>query len=143
MWSHSLNRPSTRSARRLRLREAVAKAVEERIEVVVVHDEQPPARMPLVVLLQVPGELQPHRRFARALLAEDDRRGRLRRIAIHLVPGGMIGALDAVLFEDRIGLRILLRKRIAGDAVMIEKLLDFHGCQFKVQGSKFKVRMQM
>jgi hypothetical protein len=39
----------------------------------------------------------------------------------------MVRALNAVLFENRIGLRILLRERIALDAVLVEKLLDFHG----------------
>src|SRR4051794_35002929 len=41
------------------LRKAVAKAVEKRVEIVVVNDEYPASRMPLVVMLQVPGELQP------------------------------------------------------------------------------------
>ena len=40
--------------------------------------------------------------------------------------------LTADLFEDGIGLRILLCKRIAGDAVVIEKLLDLH------EGSGFR-----
>ena len=38
----------------------------------------------------------------------------------------MVGAGDAVFFEDRIGLRIFLRERIAVDAVVLEELLDFH-----------------
>jgi hypothetical protein len=107
--------------------QAVAKAVEERIEVVVVNDEQAAAWMTLVVKLQVAGELQSHRRFARAFLAKDDRGGRLGRIAVDLVPGGMIGALDAEFLEDRISLRVFLRERIAGDAVVVEELLDLHG----------------
>src|SRR5438445_2277904 len=46
------------------LREAVAEAVEKRIEVVVVNDEQSLAGMAIVVVLQVPRELQYHRRFS-------------------------------------------------------------------------------
>jgi len=34
-----------------------------------------------------------------------------------------------VFFENRVGLRILLRERIAGDAVVVEELLKIHGCQ--------------
>ena len=81
----------------------------------------------------MPRDLQPHGRFAGALFAEDDRRGRLGRVAVDLVPGGVIGAVDAVLLEDRIGLRIFLRKRIARDAVMLEKGLDFHGVISELQ----------
>src|SRR6476661_4331809 len=88
----------------------VAKAVEKRIKVVVVNNEQPLARMPLVMVLQMPGELQPHRRFAGTFLAKDDRCRRLRRIAIHLIPRRMKRALDTKFFEYRIGLRILLRE---------------------------------
>src|SRR5262249_12851303 len=89
----------------------------------------------------MPGELQAHGRFSRTLLAENDRRRRLRGIAIDLVPRGMVRALDAELFEDRISLSIFLGKRIAGDAVVIEKLLNFHGRrnQSKVRGPKSNV----
>jgi hypothetical protein len=38
----------------------------------------------------------------------------------------MVRAADAVLFENLVGLRILLRKWIAEDAVMFQEALDIH-----------------
>ena len=103
-----------------------SKAIEERIEVVVLDDEDPRVGMRAIVLGEVPGDLQPQRRLARPFFAEDDRRARVGGIAVDLVPGGMIDAGDAVVFEDRIGLRIFLGKRIDADAVVLEELLNFH-----------------
>ena len=82
--------------------------------------------MAVVVMLDVASQLQSHRRFAGPFFAEDDRSRRLRRVAKNLVPSRMVGALDAEFFEDRISLRVFFRKRIAGDAVVIEELLDLH-----------------
>src|SRR5262245_16800778 len=108
------------------LRQAIAEAVKEWIEVVVVHDEQSTARVAVVVVLNVPGELQSHRGFAGAFFAKDERGRWLRRIAKDLIPGRVVRAFDAEFFEDRVGLRIFLGKWIASDAVVIEELLDFH-----------------
>ena len=105
--------------------QAVAEAVEVGIEVVVVDDEQPLAGMALVVVLQMAGELEAHGCFAGTFLAEDDRGGRLGRVAIDLVPSGVVGALDAELFEDGVGLGVFLGEWVAGDAVVVEELLDF------------------
>ncbi len=107
--------------------QAVLKPIEKRIEVVVFDDEDSLLRVRLVVAHQVAGDLQPHRRLARAFFAEHDRGGRVRGIAIDFIPRGVINAGDAVFFEHRIGLRILFGERIAADAVMFEKLLYFHG----------------
>ena len=79
-----------------------------------------------VVLLQVAGELQPHRRFAGAFFSEDHCSRRILRIAVNLVPGRMVRAGDAVLLEHRIGLRVFFRKGIGRDGVMLEKLLGLH-----------------
>ena len=59
-------------------------------------------------------------------LAEHHGRGRLRRVAVDLVPGGMERVADAGALKDQVGLGVLIGERIGGDAVMIEKLLDFH-----------------
>ena len=79
-----------------------------------------------VVFRQMPHDLQPQGRLARSLLAEHDRGGRLGRIAIHFVPTRMVGAEDAMILEDRIGLRIFLGEGIDADPVMVEKLLNLH-----------------
>ena len=126
MWSQSFHSASSRSSRRRRAAEAIPKAIEERIEIVVFDDEDPLLRMRAVVVGQMPGDLQPQGRLARPLFAEHDRRGRLGRIAVDFVPRRMVHAGDAMLLEHRIGLRIFLGERIGGDAVMIEELLDFH-----------------
>src|SRR6478752_3735800 len=76
------------------LGEAIAEAVEEGVEVVVMNDEQPPARMAVVVMLDVAGELQPEGRFGGPFFAEEDRSSRLRRITKHLVPRRVVGAFD-------------------------------------------------
>ena len=89
--------------------------------------------MRAVVLGQVPHDLQPHGRLAGPFFAEHDRRGRLGRIAVDLVPGRMVRAGDAVFLEDRIGLRVFFGERIACDAVMFEKLLRLHAGDAEVQ----------
>jgi hypothetical protein len=38
----------------------------------------------------------------------------------------MISAVDTVLFENRVRLRIFLGKRIAGDPVVFQKRLNLH-----------------
>ena len=106
--------------------EPVGEVVEKRVEVVVLDDEQPVVLRPGVVQRDAAGHLQPHGRFAGAFFAEDDRRGRVGRVAVDLVPGGVVGRVAAALLEDRIGLRVLLGKRIDGDAVVLEQLLDAH-----------------
>ena len=107
--------------------EPVGEVVEERVEVVVFDDEQPAVLRPGVVQRDAADHLHPHGRFAGALFAEDDRRGRVGRVAVDLVPGGMVREVAAALLENGIGLRVLLRKRIDGDAVVLEQLLDAHG----------------
>ena len=104
----------------------LAKPVQKRIEVVVLDHERPGVGMIGVVVGQVPDDLQPQGRLARALLAEHDRRGRLGRIAVDLVPGRMIGVGDAVALEDQVGLGVFVGKGIRRDPVMFEKRLDFH-----------------
>ena len=92
--------------------ETLAEAVDEGVEVVVLHDENLVLGMIGVVVGQPPHDLQPHGRLAGALLAEDDRRGRLGRVAVDLVPGRMEYAANAGPFEHQIGLRILIGKGI-------------------------------
>ena len=105
----------------------LAKAVQKRIEIVIVDDEQPPVRTAAIVLLQVPGDLQPDSRLAGAFLPKHDRRRRLVRIAVNLVPGGVKRALDAVLLEHQVRLRVLLSERIASHSVMFQELMNLHG----------------
>jgi hypothetical protein len=38
----------------------------------------------------------------------------------------MVRAVDAVLLEHGVGLRVFLGKRVALDAVVVEELLDVH-----------------
>ena len=105
----------------------LAEAVDERVEVVVLHDEDLAVGMIGVVVGQPPHDLQPHGRLAGALLAEDDARGRLGRVAVDLVPGRMEHAANAGPLEHEIGLRVLVGKGIGGQAVMFEELLYLHG----------------
>src|SRR5436305_3957321 len=97
--------------------------------------------MAIVVMLDVAGKLQPEGRFAGAFFTEDNGSRWLRRIAKDLVPRRMVRALDAEFFEHRIGLRIFLRERIAGDAVVIQELLDFHAGSSRFQVPKFKLQV--
>ena len=128
MWSHSFHSASTRGRVALLAgAEPIGEVVEERVEVVVLDDEQPAVAGLGVVQRDAAGHLHPHGRFAGALFAEDDRRGRVGRVAVDLVPGRVVGGVAAALLEDGVGLRILLGKRIDGDAVMLEQLLDAHG----------------
>jgi hypothetical protein len=43
----------------------------------------------------------------------------------------MMRAQDAEVLEHRIGLRVLLRKRIGADPVMLQELLRFHALASK------------
>jgi len=104
----------------------LAKTVQKRIEIVIVNDKQAAIRTAAIVLLQVLGNLQPHRRLAGAFFAEHNRRGRLVRVAVNLVPRRMKSARNTVLFEDPVRLRILLGKRIPRDPMMFQKLLNSH-----------------
>src|SRR5262249_53517888 len=58
--------------------------------------------------------------------AEDDRGRWLRRVAVDLVPGRMVGVRDAKVLEHRIGLRVFLGKRIRANPMVFKKLLDLH-----------------
>ena len=111
--------------------ESLTEPIEKRIEVIVVDDEYATVWMVAVEEFQVSGDLQPHRRLARPFLTEDDRSRRLGWIAEHLVPRRVEGAADAVILEDLIGLRVFLRERIVGDAVVLEKLRCFHDASVK------------
>src|SRR5262245_43513777 len=96
--------------------------------------------MPVVVVLQMTGKLQPQRRFARPFLAKDNRRRRLRRVAKNFVPRWVVRALDAEFFENWVSLRVFFRKRIASDAVMFEKLLDFHCVRSRFKATRMAVK---
>ena len=100
--------------------------IQKRIEVVVMNDKHPLARILAVEFAQVASDLQSHRRLTGPALAKHYRCGRLARIPIHLVPTRMVRAGDAVVLEDRIGLGVLLREGIANDTVVFQKLLDLH-----------------
>ena len=39
-----------------------------------------------------------------------------------------MGVFEAVLFEDAVGVRILLGERVAANTVMQKKFLNLHGC---------------
>ncbi len=106
--------------------ELVAKAIEERIEVVVLDHEQPLVGVLAIVFLQVPRDLQPQRRLARPLLAKHHGRAGVGRVPVDLVPRRVINAGDAVFLEYRVGLRIFLGKGISADAVVFEEGLDLH-----------------
>ena len=100
--------------------EPVGEVVEERVEVVVLDDEQAAIARLGVEQRDAAGHLHPHGRFAGPLFAKHDRRGRVGRVAVDLVPGGVVRGVAAPLLEHRVGLRILLGKRIDGDAVVLE-----------------------
>ena len=106
--------------------DAAHEPVEERIEVVVEHDEHGRFRMDLVVPLELPHHLQLERRLARPLLAKHDRRAGVGRIAVDFVPRRMERRLEAGPLEDGVVLRVFLGERVARDAVVFEKGLDFH-----------------
>ncbi len=107
--------------------ESLSKAIEKVIEVIIVNNKNAIIWMRAIELLKLFGDLQPHRRFARSLFTKNDRCRWLVWIAIDLVPRWMKRAVDAMVFEDRIALRIFVGKWVATNVVMIEKLLDFHG----------------
>ena len=109
--------------------------VEEGIEVVVEHDERLALGMRLVMTIELPHHLQFERRLARPLLAKHDRCARIGRVAVDLVPGRMKRRFQAGPFEDGVVLRVFLGKRVAGDAVVLEKFLDLHGSIFMVGSS--------
>ena len=104
----------------------VAKVVEERVEVVVGDDEDPGLGMLGVVFFEFRGHLEPEGRLAASLLAEDEGRRGVGRAAEELVPGGVVNRVQAAALEDRVGLRVLLAERVAGDAVVLQKLIDLH-----------------
>ena len=79
----------------------LAKAIEKRVEIVVGHHENLPIGVLGVEVGQMAGQLEADGRLARALFAEHDRRGRLGRVAVDLVPGGMERAADAGALETR------------------------------------------
>ena len=80
----------------------------------------------MVVAIQMPIDLQPHRGFAAALGAKDDGGRRFFGITIHLVPNRMVRAADAMLFEHLIRLSVFFGERIANDAVVFKKGLNVH-----------------
>jgi hypothetical protein len=79
-----------------------------------------------IVIGQMLGNLQSQGRFARPFLAEHDRCRRIARIPIDLVPRRMIRVGNAMVFENRIGLRILLGKWISRNPMMLKELMDLH-----------------
>ena len=128
MWSHSFHSASTLAGSRcLRALSRSAKWSRNGLKSSYSMTNSRPFCGLGVVEGDAAGHLQPHGRFAGALFAEDDRRGRVGRVAVDLVPGRMIRGVAAALLEDGIRLRILLRKRIDGDAVVLEQLLNAHG----------------
>ena len=108
--------------------QTLPKTIQERIEIVVMDDITAVVGMLEVVLFQVSRHLEPHGGLASPFFTEYDRCGWILRITVHLVPGGMVGAIDTVVFEHGIGLSVLLGEGIAGNTVVFEKLLDLHGC---------------
>ena len=106
--------------------EALAEAVDEGVEVVVLHDEDLAVGMLGVVVGQAPHHLQSHGRLAGTLLAEDHGGSRLGRVAVDFVPGRMEHAANAGPLEHEIGLRVLVGERIGDQPVMFQELLDLH-----------------
>ena len=114
---------------------ALAEAIQEGIEIVVADDERLLIGMGGVVVGQMANDLQADGRLSLAFFAEHHGRGRIRGIAVDLVPRGVIGALDAKALEDLVGLRVLVGERVAGDALVFEELLDVHaGCSLAASG---------
>ena len=108
-------------------REPVAKAIEERVEIIVRDHEDSLLRMRPVVLGQMAGNLQADGRLSSTFFTKNDRRRGFGRIAVHFVPSRMVRAGDAMVFENRVGLGILFGKRIGADAMVFKELLNFHG----------------
>src|SRR5262245_63651173 len=103
-----------------------AKAVEKGIEIVVLDDEDPLVGMLLVVAADLTHDLQPQGCLPAPLFSEDDGSGRIVRAAEDLVPGRMIRCRQAVPLEDLVVLRVFLAEGVFFDAVMRQKLLNFH-----------------
>ena len=80
----------------------------------------------LVVRLQLGDRLEPERRLAAPLLAEDQGRRGVGRAAEELVPGRVVDRHEAAPLEDRVGLGVFLAERVAGDPVVLEKLFGLH-----------------
>jgi len=106
--------------------QSLAKVIEERIKVVITDQENASPGMVRIMLANMSLDLQTHRRLSRSLGAENNRCRRFRRIAVDFVPHRVIGALNAVFLEHRVGLRILLGKRVALNAMVLEETLNIH-----------------
>ncbi len=96
------------------------------IEVVVMDDEDTRVWIGAVVRANVFVQLQTHGGLARAFGTKDDRRGRVSGTAKDFVPGRMKSAVDTVLLEDCIGLRVLFSERIARKVMMLQEILHVH-----------------
>ncbi len=106
--------------------EAVTEAVEKRIEIVVFDNQNALVGMFAIIASELADDLQAEGGLAAPFFSEDDRRRRVFRAAEDLVPGRMIGAFEAVAFEDLIALGVFLTEGVFFDAVMGQKLLNFH-----------------
>ena len=114
----------------------VAERVEKRIEVIVFDDEAALVGMGPVVDGQFVDHLQPQRRLAAPLFAEDDRGRRALGVSIDFVPRRVMGGVQAKLAEDVVGLGVLRTERVLRDAVMGQELLHLH--QWSLENLHFR-----
>jgi hypothetical protein len=72
-----------------------------------------------IVFCDLIDQLQPHRCFSRTLGTKYNRCSWLLGISHHLAPRGVKSPSDAKVAKDRIGLRVLIDKRIADKLVVL------------------------
>ena len=98
--------------------EPILEPVQERIEIVVMDDVTAPSILLLIVLCQMPCDLESDRRFPGTFFTENDRSGGSTGVPVDLLPTGMVGTGNAVFLENRIRLGILFGEGIATDLVV-------------------------
>jgi hypothetical protein len=104
----------------------LCKAIQKRIQVVVLDNEHAFAGVLLVELREFLHQLQSKSRLTAPLFAEDNRRGRFEGATENFGPRRMVRGIEAVLSKNLIRLGILLSKRIVVDAVMAQELGNLH-----------------
>ena len=114
----------------------VAERIEKWIEIVIFDDEAALVGMGPVVGGQFVDHLQPQRRLAAPLFAEDDRGRRAFGVPVDFVPRRVMRGVQAKLAEDVVGLGVLRTERVLRDAVMGQELLHLH--QWSLENLHFR-----
>ena len=96
-----------------------AKAVQKRIEVIVLNDEDAVFRMLGIVFLQLFDHLHPDGGFSCSLFAEHNRSGRVGGIGKYFIPDRVVGAVQTEFLENVIALGVFLTEGVFLDPVVI------------------------